>query len=331
LIDGAVIGEYRLDADSIDLLMLCHPDYPISPDTIDSVPLAVQENDGSMSIVPLSNVARLIRTNAPQSIRRIEQLRSVTFTVIPSEETPLETASDHIMELIEPLRRQGQIASDIEINLAGTADKLSQVRRAMLGDWQGLSVGSLAGLVTSRMFLAILIVYLLMAALFESYTYPLVILFTVPLATVGGFLGLRLIRAFNPAQQLDTLTMLGFVILIGVVVNNAILIVHQALNFMRGRGGSETDKIEPLDARQAIRESVRSRIRPIFMTTTTSVCGMLPLVLMPGSGSELYKGLGSVIIGGLIIATLFTLIVVPLMLSLVIDLKSVFTASEQVE
>jgi len=125
-----------------------------------------------------------------------------------------------------------------------------------------------------------------------------------------------------PTQQLDVVTMLGFVILIGVVVNNAILIVHQSLNFMRGVGdaGEKLDKVLP--PREAIRESVRTRIRPIFMTTLTSLFGMLPLVIMPGAGSELYRGLGSVVLGGLLVSTLFTLIVVPLLLSLVIDLKT---------
>jgi HAE1 family hydrophobic/amphiphilic exporter-1 len=91
---------------------------------------------------------------------------------------------------------------------------------------------------------------------------------------------------------------------------------------MRGFGESSEDVVEAMAPREAIRESVRTRIRPIFMTTATSVFGMLPLVLMPGSGSELYRGLGSVVIGGLIVSTLFTLIVVPLLFSLVMDLRS---------
>jgi HAE1 family hydrophobic/amphiphilic exporter-1 len=139
---------------------------------------------------------------------------------------------------------------------------------------------------------------------------------------VGGFVGLRLVRHLDPTQQLDTLTMLGFIILIGVVVNNAILLVHQALNFMRGIGEAEEDRREPLPPREAIRESVRTRIRPIFMTTATSVFGMLPLVLAPGAGSELYRGLGAVVVGGLTCSTLFTLVVVPLMFSLAIDAQT---------
>ena len=98
----------------------------------------------------------------------------------------------------------------------------------------------------------------------------------MPLAAVDGFLGLYLVNQFLSQQPLDILTMLGFVILIGVVVNNAILIVHQALHFMRDEG---------MEPREAIRESVHTRIRPIMMSAVTSVCGMLPLVLFPGAGS----------------------------------------------
>ena len=151
--------------------------------------------------------------------------------------------------------------------------------------------------------------YLLMAALFESWLYPLVIILSVPLGAVGGILGLTVLNLFVP-QSLDVLTMLGFVILIGTVVNNPILIVHQSLNHMHEDG---------LSASEAILASIRTRVRPIFMTTTTTVLGLLPLVLFPGAGSELYRGLGSVVLGGLVVSTIFTLILVPTMFSLAIE------------
>jgi len=110
------------------------------------------------------------------------------------------------------------------------------------------------------------------------------------------------------------LTMLGFVILIGTVVNNPILIVHQSLNLMREKN---------LPPNTAIIESVRTRVRPIFMTTLTTVLGLLPLVLFPGAGSELYRGLGSVVLGGLLVSTIFTLVLVPTLFSLMLDAKSV--------
>jgi HAE1 family hydrophobic/amphiphilic exporter-1 len=137
----------------------------------------------------------------------------------------------------------------------------------------------------------------------------------VPLAAAGGFVGLQLLNLYlglfyHTQQFFDIITMLGFVILVGIVVNNAILIVHQTLNNIRDGG---------MAAREAIAESVRSRIRPIYMSSITTVFGMLPLVLAPGAGSEFYRGLGSVIIGGLLISTVFTIFLIPALLSLALD------------
>ncbi len=184
-------------------------------------------------------------------------------------------------------------------------------------------------LATARFVWAMLVVYLLMCALFESFIYPFVIMFTVPLALVGGFAGLRIVHewtAANPliaTQNLDVLTILGFVILVGVVVNNAILIVHQALHFMAGTADAGPNGSDgPLPAPRAIALAVSTRVRPIFMSTLTSVGGMMPLVLIPGAGSELYRGLGSVVVGGLLASTVFTLILAPLALSLTFDMKA---------
>ena len=196
-------------------------------------------------------------------------------------------------KVLDPMRQSGQLSGLYRARMAGTADKLTQTADAL--KWNFL--------------LAIVITYLLMAALFESFLYPLVILFSVPLAAFGGFLGLAVVNLFT-YQALDVLTMLGFIILVGTVVNNAILIVHQSLNHIRQEG---------LTPREAIRDSVRGRIRPIFMSVLTSVCGMLPLVLFPGAGSELYRGLGSVVVGGLLVSTLFTIFLVPALLSLALD------------
>jgi HAE1 family hydrophobic/amphiphilic exporter-1 len=139
-------------------------------------------------------------------------------------------------------------------------------------------------------------------------------MFTVPLAGAGGFIGLKLVNIFITPQPLDILTMLGFVILIGVVVNNAILIVHQALNNIR---------YHAMDHKNAILESARTRLRPIYMSANTSIFGMLPLVIFPGPGSELYRGLGSVILGGLAVSTIFTVFVIPSLLMFVIKMEKI--------
>lgn len=327
LVDGIVVGPYRFRGRNIDILAVRDPSIDILPDQLATMPLAYRDRrDGQMKTIPLAGVANLERAQAPQQILRIEEQRAVKLSVSPPDDMPLEAATSQINGIVQGMRDQGVIPQQIGVQLAGSASKLDQVRQALLGKWYGAGtfdqlIKSIQSLGLSRIFIALLVTYLLMAALFESWLYPFVIMFAVPLATVGGFLGLRVIHTFIPTQQLDTLTMLGFVILIGIVVNNAILIVHQALNFMRGQGEGEGDQRGKLAPREAIRESVKSRMRPIFMTTTTSVSGMLPLVLMPGSGSELYRGLGSVVVGGLIVSTLFTLIVVPLLFSLVMDLQ----------
>jgi len=115
----------------------------------------------------------------------------------------------------------------------------------------------------------------------------------------------------SPVQQLDVVTMLGFVILLGIVVNNAILIVHQTLNNI-------TYGMKP---EEALPEAVRTRLRPIFMTALTTVFGQLPLALMPGAGSELYRGLAAVMVGGLLVATVFTLVLVPVAFSMFLSLR----------
>lgn len=321
LVDGLYVGDFRLGGESIDILAVRDPKIELSPDAIADMPIAYRREDGRVGIVPLSAVAKLSRELAPQQIRRIDEMRAVTLEVSPPDELPLEAATADIAATVAELRASGAISPDVEVRMAGSASKLQEVREAMLGSWHGWTFASLQSLGLSRIFLALLVTYLLMAALFESWLYPMVIMFSVPLATVGGFLGLAIVHALIPQQQLDTLTMLGFVILIGIVVNNAILIVHQSLNFMRGLGDVEGTEGVMMAPRDAIRESVRTRTRPIFMTTMTSVFGMLPLVVAPGAGSELYRGLGSVVVGGLSVATVFTLLVVPLLFSLVLDAK----------
>jgi hydrophobic/amphiphilic exporter-1 (mainly G- bacteria), HAE1 family len=293
LLDGIKVGEVRRSGNKIDLTLMGRAERIRSVQDFRNLQFSTLTDDR----VTLASVADIRLVAGPSQINRIERQRSITIQVIPPAQVPLETAMDIIQtRVVAPLEQSGELSRPDLINLSGTADDLTRTRKVLQGDFV----------------LALVITFLLMASLFGSFLYPLVIMFSVPLAAAGGFLGLFLINRFVSFQPLDVLTMLGFVILIGVVVNNAILIVHQALNFMREGA---------LPPHEAIRESVRTRIRPIFMTTITSVAGMLPLVLFPGAGSELYRGIGSVITGGLVVSTLFTLLLVPSLFSLVQDLK----------
>ncbi|NQZ60319.1 MAG: efflux RND transporter permease subunit, partial [Lentisphaeraceae bacterium] len=226
-----------------------------------------------------------------------------------------------LSETVATLKEQGVIPAAVDIKLEGSAGKLKDIKEALLGK------GTLSSVVSSSLFMAAASIYLLMCVLFQSWKQPFIIMFSVPLATFGGFIGLAVIHAasikdqYMPVQNLDVLTILGFVILAGVVVNNAILIVAQTNNLMKGVDDSG-NTIDVLPVRQAVAEAVQSRFRPIMMSMLTSVGGMLPLVINPGSGSELYRGLGAVIVGGMLFSTFFTLILVPVMLSLSLDVFS---------
>ncbi len=297
LVDGAKASEYRHQGREIDLVVKTPGDVDQRTHLLEQMPLWTPNG----RLVTLGSLAEVELVNGPVQIDHRERERTITIQVTPPDEIPLQAAMESIdREILQPMRDGGRIGGLYRVTYSGSADKLTQTRRAL--QW--------------NLLLAVVITYLLIAALFESFLYPFVILFSVPLAALGGFLGLGVLNLFS-YQPLDVLTMLGFIILVGTVVNNAILIVHQALNHIR------EEKLSPTEA---IRESTRTRVRPIFMSVSTSLCGMLPLVLFPGAGSELYRGLGSVVVGGLAVSTAFTLFLVPALFSLVLDARAAVAA-----
>ena len=287
LMDGRKIEEYRPDGvKQVDLLLKGSDVAYRAPEDI--LAGTIVNNHGNL--IRVGDVASLQYGQGMAQINHLERNRTITLQVTPPADLPLQTAMEIIEgEIIASLQKEGKLAG-VQVKVGGNADKLVETKRAL--QW--------------NLLLALAITYLLMAALFENFLYPLIILFSVPLAAAGGFIGLRLVNAFIAPQGFDVLTMLGFIILIGTVVNNAILIVHQSLNNVRYNG---------MVGVAAISDAVQTRIRPIFMSATTSLLGMMPLVVATGSGSELYRGLGSVLLGGLAMSTLFTLYVIPSLLA----------------
>jgi HAE1 family hydrophobic/amphiphilic exporter-1 len=293
LMDGRQIGEFKQEGQKkIDMVLKASEKDISTPERLYDSMIAIPGG----KVVPVSSLSRLERTFGITQIRHLERQRTITLQVTPPESLPLQEAMEIIKsKVVGPLSGQAALQG-VDIGQSGVADKLTDTRKSL--QWNFI--------------LAAAIAYLLMAALFGNFIYPFIIMFTLPLAAVGGLLGLKMVNLLIADQALDILTMLGFVILIGVVVNNPILIVHQSLNNVR---------IHNMPYREAVLESTRTRLRPIYMSAATSIFGMLPLVLIPGPGSEFYRGLGSVVLGGLAVSTIFTVFVIPALLMFVIRME----------
>ena len=294
MVHGTGAGQFRERGKELDIILKGSPQDLRRTQDLEQIVFFAPTG----RLVKLSDIATVRLDTGPTKVEHIDRDRAIKVTVNVKGEVPLEKAVQLVDQVVEPVRRALPLGTTIDV--AGQAQDLSIA-------WNSIKWSFL---------LALVVIYLLMCSLFESWSYPLIIMFTVPLAATGGILAVRLANAFEPTIKMDVITMLGFVILAGIVVNNAILIIHQALNHMR----------EGWHSQEAILESVRTRIRPIFMTTATTVFGMLPLVFARGSGSELYRGLGAAVLGGLIVSSLFTLILIPTLFSLWMDAKGVLAA-----
>jgi HAE1 family hydrophobic/amphiphilic exporter-1 len=293
LMDGTYVGDFKQEGKKkIDLIIKSADAGIATPEDLYHSLLSTPKGQ----MVPVSSLARLEHTAGMTQIRHLERKRTVTLQITPPDDMALQEALEIIEQEIIPAVRAEGLFKELEVGISGAADKLIETRNVL--QWNFV--------------LAALIAYLLMASLFSNFIYPLIIMLTIPLAGAGGFIGLKLLNIFLVQQPMDVLTMLGFVILIGVVVNNAILIVHQALNNFHNRGMTHHD---------AVLDSTRSRLRPIYMSAATSIFGMMPLVLVQGAGSEMYRGLGSVLLGGLAVSTVCTVFVIPAILMFVIPME----------
>jgi HAE1 family hydrophobic/amphiphilic exporter-1 len=290
LVDGAKASTYSYEGKEIDIMLVARRGFGHRTHELEQMPIATPDGEW----VTLGSIATVSLGEGPAQIDHRERRRTITIRMSPPADMPTETAMRVLQtEILEPMRTSGEISEPYSVDMVGSADSLAKATRTLSGTFV----------------LALVISFLLMAALFESFLYPLVIMISVPLAAFGGVLGLAVLNLLGIYQPLDTLTMLGFIILAGTVVNSAILIVHKSLQQIR------TEGVAP-DA--AIQSAVQARIRPIFLTVGTSSLAVLPLVLAPGAGAEVYRGLGVVVIGGLLVSTVFTLFLVPALLSLVI-------------
>jgi multidrug efflux pump subunit AcrB len=288
--DGAFVDEFFLDDDKIDMYLYSTGGAVNQPHDLEKIMIHTPQGT-----VQMSSLARIEETVGSSSITRINGLRTVTLGIIPPRSVPLETGVRVVREeLIQAMRDSGELPGDISAVITGASTQLENTRDQMGGNF----------------LLAILIAYLLMVAVFSHWGFPLIIMTTVPIGISGGLIGLWLLNFLGISQPFDVITMLGFLILIGTVVNNPILIVERAVRNVEQHG---------MAIRDAIKEATQVRLRPVMMSTITTVCGLSPLVLLPGEGSELYRGLGAIVLFGLLFSSVVTLTVLPVFLALVLE------------
>ena len=298
--DGAFVDEFFLGDDKIDMFIYSTAGAVEKPTDVANI-LLYAENGG---IVPLAAVADVNETVNTETIRRVDGQRTITLSIIPPRDIPLEVGVERVREqLINAMRASGEIDPNISLRISGANDRLEATRVAL----------------SDNFLIAIVVSYLLLVAIFSHWGYPIVILLTVPIGISGGIVGLWLMNFVGGhlgllglatiKQPFDVITMLGFLVLIGTVVNNPILLVEKALRNSR----------EGMSAKQAVVDGANSRLRPIVMSTITTVFGLSPLILHPGAGTELYRGLGAIVLFGLLFSSFVTLTFIPALLSLIFE------------
>lgn len=279
--DGANVIQVPIDGQLIDMVLAGRDAENLTTRDLQNIPIVTRQGN----MLRLEQLATIEVISAPEQVRRLGGRQAISIQVRPTEALSLEDVVNVIDNEILPNIRSEAALNGVTIKLEGAASALAMTWKAM----------------QANVMTAILVIFLLLVILLRSFVLPMIILLAIPVAAAGGIGGLAVLN-LSVRQPLDMLTMLGFVILTGVVVNNAILMIEQTTLHMREEG---------LSANEAIVEATRNRIRPIFMSTLTSLFGLVPLVIFPGAGSELYRGIGVVVFGGLGLSTLATLIIVP--------------------
>lgn len=278
--DGLFINEYFDGDERINLILRGTPWH--TPEQLAALPLATP----LAGVQQLGELVSIKRTVGPSMLLRVGGRRTVSLIIRPPADMSLQVAMEQIEQEVMPKIRP-HLHGDAGMQIQGNANQMQAAIADMLVNFV----------------MAIGILFLLCCALFRSLLDSLLVLSVMPLAVAGGVLSLWLLNLVR-FQSLDLMTMIGFIILLGLVVNNAILLVDQTRRAERSG----------LDRASAVAQAIRLRARPVYTSTLTSLVGMLPLMLVPGVGSEIYRGLATVIVGGMAFSAMFTLILLPALL-----------------
>lgn len=283
-LSGSNVTKYKVNGDELDVVLKGDNIYGESISYLEMLPVETPMG----SNVPLSEVADIRVEKGPISIMRENQVRVLTVSgsVMGRD---VQSVSMEIQDLL----KQYNMPYGYNYTFGGEIEQIQETFTDL-------------GLV---MLMAIALVYMIIAAQFESLIQPLSIMFSVPLALSGGFIGL-----FITGLPLNVIGIIGLIILVGIVVNNAIVLVDY-INNRRRRGEDRT---------VAIMKAGPIRIRPIMMTALTTILGLVPMSLGIGEGAELTQSMGVVVIGGLTLSTVLTLIIVPVMYTIFDDISEFF-------
>jgi HAE1 family hydrophobic/amphiphilic exporter-1 len=272
-INGATASQFREEGKEYDIKVMYAPEYRTSIEDIENIVVYNAQGKG----VRVKELGTVVERFAPPTIDRKDRERINTVSAILSG-----AAMSEVVAAAQEKIDQMSLPSGISIQLSGTYED------------QQDSFGDLFTL----MYLIVILVFIVMAAQFESLTYPFIIMFSLPFAFSGVFLALWL-----SGNTLNVMSLIGAIMLIGIVVKNGIVLIdYISLNRERGMG-----------IREAVVTGGHSRLRPVIMTTLTTILGMVPMAIGTGQGSEMWRPMGTAVIGGLTVSTILTLILIPVL------------------
>lgn len=291
-INGSVMTFFREDGDEYNIRVRYAPEFRQSIEDIENIILYGSQGQS----IRVKDVAQVVEGMTPPKIERKDRERVVTVTGIVAKGYALSEAVEVAQQYIE----KAEIPTEFMVKIAGDYENQQD---------------SFSGLFT-LLILIIILVYVVMASQFESLLDPFVIMFSVPFAIVGVLIGL----AVNN-MALDVMAMIGILILVGIVVKNGIVLIDYAI-LCRERG---------MDVNTAVVTASKQRLRPILMTTLTTVLGMIPMALGSGEGAEMWNGLGITVSWGLTVSTLITLVLIPTLYAIFISRREKRQAKKQLK
>jgi HAE1 family hydrophobic/amphiphilic exporter-1 len=280
LLGGDVVAEFHEGGRTYDVKVRLPPDVLADPGALGAVP--VRARDGQL--VELRSIATVQPALGPSQIEHQAQLRQVTL-LADLKDYSLGEATAYLNTFADR-----ELPSSVSHDFEGQGRELGKAARAFLG----------------ALLLGIVLVYIVLAAQFESLVHPFTIMMSLPFAVIGGIAGLLL-----SGQYMSMMSMIGFIMLMGLVTKNGILLVEFA-NQLKGKG---------LGTREALLEAGPIRLRPILMTSVAMIAGMIPVALARGDGAEVRVPMAVTIIGGLVTSTALTLGIVPVVYSLLDGLR----------